>query len=143
MEGVAKPLIFAARDDFAHLDRLRDVEQTVARAAANALRLSIPRDARDALKRVEQTLAAALEGPARVAALRRAQQLAAPFADPDWSETALARPTTALPGVGPKRAEILPSAIGREAAATVRCTRAVRASSGLALAPVTPWCAAR
>ena len=107
MERVAKPLVFAARDDFAHLDRLRDVEQTVARAAASALRLSIPRDARAALKRVEQTFAAALEGPARVTALRRAQQLVAAFADPDWPETALARPTTALPGVGPKWAESL------------------------------------
>ena len=52
IEAVARPLEFAARDDFAHADRVRDLEAGVASAAARALELAIPRDAARILREV-------------------------------------------------------------------------------------------
>jgi ATP-dependent DNA helicase RecG len=107
LEAVLRPLGFAAREGFAHLDRVQDLEATVARAAAAARELAIPRAARDALRRVEEAFAAPLEpGELRrrvEAALRRL----APFAEPGFAERALAEPVRSLAGVGPKRAEVL------------------------------------
>ena len=61
IEAVWKPLAFAARDDFQRLERVRDLESTVAAAAARALELAIPRDAKQVLGRIaEQWLARAL-----------------------------------------------------------------------------------
>ena len=38
--AMLKPLAFAARDDFAHADRLRDLPGTVAEAAARAVQVA-------------------------------------------------------------------------------------------------------
>jgi len=107
LAAVLRPLEFAARDDFAHLERVQGLAQAVAAAAARALELAIPRDARAALEKTALAFAAPIEGAALVSAIERARARLAPFADPAWCEAALAGSPAVLPGVGPKRAETL------------------------------------
>jgi len=107
IEAVTRPLEFAARDDFAHLDRVRDLEASVFAAAERALALAIPTDARELLARVAKRFAADRVAAAGPAEIRRALASLRPLAEPGWSEAALERPTSALPGVGAKRAESL------------------------------------
>jgi ATP-dependent DNA helicase RecG len=106
IEAVHRPLAFASRDAAA-ADRVRDFEATVARAAARAAVLAIPREARTALARVGAEFARPLAGEARAAALARALPAVERLADPAWAEAALALPLTTLPGIGAKRAELL------------------------------------
>ena len=107
LAAVLRPLEFAAGDGFAHADRVQHLERTVARAAARAGELAIPREAQEALAKVEAAFAEELapeERRRRVeAALARLQR----FADPAFEEAALGRAATVLPGVGPKRGELL------------------------------------
>ncbi|MFQ5416347.1 MAG: ATP-dependent DNA helicase RecG [Myxococcota bacterium] len=104
---MAKPLEFAARDDFVHMGRIRDLEKSVAGAARAALELAIPSDARKILRRIVDDLESASDGPASPAVIRRALEGARALADPAWSEAALERSPAVLPGIGPKRAETL------------------------------------
>jgi ATP-dependent DNA helicase RecG len=106
IEAVHRPLAFASRDAEA-AGRVRDLEATVARAAARAAGLAVPREARAALARIEAEFTRPLAGEARAAAVARALPALERLADPAWSEAALARPLTALPGIGAKRAELL------------------------------------
>ena len=56
IEAALKPLEFAARDDFAHLGRVQDLEAAVAGAATRALTLAIPRDVRRVLEKMAKAL---------------------------------------------------------------------------------------
>ena len=107
LAAVLRPLEFAARDDFAHQDRVQDLERTLARAAARARGLAIPREAREALGRVEAAFAEPLAEGERRRRVEAALARLRPFSDAGWEEAALCRAPTALSGVGPKRAEIL------------------------------------
>jgi ATP-dependent DNA helicase RecG len=107
LAAVLAPLRFAARDGFAGLARVRDLEPSVARAAERAAALSIPRDARQRLERVAARFAAPLEGDARRRAVAGALESLALLTAPGFADAALARPVSALPGVGPRRAEAL------------------------------------
>jgi ATP-dependent DNA helicase RecG len=107
VDAALRPLEFAARGDFAGADRVRDLEMTVAAAARRAERLAVPPEAREILAGVAEAFERPLEGGARVAAIRQALERLSPLADPAWAEAALASSTAVLPGVGPKRAEIL------------------------------------
>jgi ATP-dependent DNA helicase RecG len=98
IEAVRKPLALAAR--------VRDLERTVASAAARARILSIPRDAGRALQQVERIFSKPLSGEARAEGVRRALRVLDPLADPAWAEAALSRPVTSLPGVGAKRFDL-------------------------------------
>jgi ATP-dependent DNA helicase RecG len=107
LEAVLAPLRFAARDDFAGLERVRDLEPSVARAAQRAAALSVPRDVRQRMERVAARFSTPLEGADRRRAVSAALDALTPLAAPAWAEAALARPLSALPGVGPRRAEAL------------------------------------
>ena len=107
IEAVRKPLEFAARDDFAFIERVRDLEPAVATAARRAHDLAIPGDARAALAEVAEAFAAPIAAERRRAVISWVLAVLRPFADPAWSEAALARPTAGLPGVGPKRTDAL------------------------------------
>ena len=107
IEATLKPLEFAARDDFAHLGRVQELEAAVAGAAARALALAIPRDVRRVLERLAKAFAEPLAEPQRARVIRRALAALRPLTEPAWCDDALARPPTALPGVGPQRAELL------------------------------------
>ncbi len=107
IEAVLKPLEFAARDDFAHIDRVADLEATVVDAARRALLLAIPPDGRAALSKAIASLEPPRVGAERKAVIRRLLVTLYPLADGAWSEAALARPTTVLAGIGPKRAAVL------------------------------------
>jgi ATP-dependent DNA helicase RecG len=107
IEAIRKPLSFAARDDFAHLDRVRDLEETVLRAARRAAALAVPHDARELLQRVTGRFEERLDPEAAHRVIGSALELLEPLAEPGWCEAALARSPAVLPGVGPKRAEAL------------------------------------
>jgi len=64
IQAVLKPLEFAARDDFAHLERVRDLERSVLAAARRAAALAVPHDVRDLLQRIEKRFEGPLD-PAR------------------------------------------------------------------------------
>ena len=98
LAAVLRPLEFAARDGFAHLERVQDLPRAVAAAAERAMALAIPSDAREALAKTRLAFAAPLEAAALVTAVEAAQSRLAPFADPAWCEAALARSPAALPG---------------------------------------------
>ncbi len=104
LEAVLAPLRFAAKDDFRGLGRLRDLEASVRGAAERAAALAIPRDARQRFERVAKAFAGELEDDRRREAVTKALEQLAPLAQPGWADAALARPLSALPGVGPKRA---------------------------------------
>jgi len=107
IEAVRRPLCFAAEDDFARVDRIRNLETSVAGAASRAAALAIPPDARAVFDEVARRFASPLEAEERIAAVREALDLLRPFSDPSWADRALARPLLQLPGVGPRRAEAL------------------------------------
>ncbi len=107
IEAVLKPLEFAARDDFAQLSRIRDLERSVSDAARRACALAIPRDARDRLRRLQRAFEAPLDPKRCAREIERALLALRPLADPPWAESALGRSTAVLPGLGPKRAEAL------------------------------------
>jgi ATP-dependent DNA helicase RecG len=107
IEAVRRPLAFAAEQEFARVDRVRNLESSVAGASRRAAALAIPPDARVIFEKVAQRFASPLQGEARIAAVREALELLDPFLDPAWAEQALARPVDRLPGVGPRRAEAL------------------------------------
>ncbi|MCG8587902.1 MAG: ATP-dependent DNA helicase RecG [Proteobacteria bacterium] len=107
MAALVRPLEFAARDDFAQLDRVRDLEATVREALARLRALALPEDARRALVRVEKAFAGPPVGEGLRAAVARSLEAVAPFADPAFPAAALARPLTVLPGIGPARADRL------------------------------------
>jgi len=102
---VAKPLEFAARDDFAHVGRVRDLDATVAAAAERALALAIPRDARKILEQIAKGFGERKGQAAGAAEIRGALESLRPLADPRWDEAALERSPASLPGIGSKRAE--------------------------------------
>ena len=104
--AVLRPLEFAAQDDFAKLDRVRDLERTVSVAAERAAALAIPREAKLELTRIAKSFSAAAENDL-VARVREAIEALRPLAEPSWSERQLASSTATLPGIGPKRAESL------------------------------------
>ncbi len=107
LAAVQAPLGFAARDGFAHAERVRDLERTVRDAARRAAGLAVPPDARRLLGAVAAAFEKPLTGEARVAAVQAALRRLAPLAEPGWSESALERAPTAIPGIGPRRAEAL------------------------------------
>ncbi len=107
LEAVLRPLEFAAGGEFAHLDRVRDLEGTVAAAAQAACALAIPRDARDALRRVAESFATPLAPEERRRRVEAALRRLRPLVGSEWDEAALARSPSSLPGVGPKRAALL------------------------------------
>jgi ATP-dependent DNA helicase RecG len=107
LETVLRPLEFAAREDFAHLDRVKQLEATVSAAARRARVLAVPREAQAELRRVEDSLAAPRAPRARRGCIEAALRRLRPLAASAWAQTALGRPSTQLSGVGPKRAESL------------------------------------
>ncbi len=104
--ALLRPLAFAGRDAAA-ADRVRDLEATVSRAAGRVAALAIPPEARRTLARVQAEFAHPLGAEARDAAVKRALATLERLTDPTWADDALARPLTALPGIGSKRAELL------------------------------------
>ena len=107
LEAILAPLRFAARDDGALADRVRDLEATVRSACERALALRIPRDVRAAIDATMRAFAEPLAGEARSGAIAVSLASLADFAAPEFSEQALARAVTALVGIGPKRAATL------------------------------------
>jgi ATP-dependent DNA helicase RecG len=107
IEAIARPLEFAARDAFAHLDRVRDLERTVSTAAARGLELAIPRELERCLREVRDAFDEPLEEGACRPAVEKALRQLAPFREPTWAERALEASPAVLPGLGPRRAEAL------------------------------------
>ncbi|MBW1688368.1 MAG: ATP-dependent DNA helicase RecG [Deltaproteobacteria bacterium] len=107
IEALLKPLEFAARDDFAHLERVRDLERSVLAAAQRAAALAVPHDVRDLLQRLEKRFELPLDPASAGREIRRALEALRPLAEPSWAEAALARGPAVLRGVGPKTADVL------------------------------------
>ncbi len=107
LEALQKPLGFAARDDFARLSRVRDLEASVRAAAERAAALSIPTDARRALDAIARRFGAPLEVETLREAVTRSLADLAALSDVGFAERVLERPLTTLSGVGAKRAETL------------------------------------
>jgi ATP-dependent DNA helicase RecG len=113
--ALLKPLEFAARDDFAHYERVRNLEESVVAAARRVASLAVPRDVRDLLTGVERRFEGRLGPESARREIRRSLEALRPLAAPAWAEEALARSPAVLPGLGPKRAE----ALGRRGLRTV------------------------
>lgn len=105
--ALLRPLDFAARDGFAHLERMRGIVEGVEAACAGLATLALPpdliaffEDLALTFRRLddEQGLRAAIE-----AILPRLDRLR----EAGWTDEVLARRTSALAGVGPRRAEAL------------------------------------
>ncbi len=107
VENLMRPLEFAAREDFAGLGRVRNLGESVARAARAASELAIPADGRKLLERVARRFEQPLEGEAAAKAVGAALEELRPLAEPDWADRALLRPPDVLRGVGPRTAESL------------------------------------
>ena len=104
--AVLRPLEFAAQDDFAKRDRVRDLERTVSAAAERAAALAIPREVAHELTRIAKSFSAVAEDDLAARVLEAIDVLRA-LAEWTWSERQLANSTATLPGIGPKRAELL------------------------------------
>jgi len=107
LRRILDPLEFAAREDFAHADRVSNLEAAVSGAAAEAAQASVPAELRKACREVRDAFRKPLEGEARCKAVRRALDRLVPFAAPRFAAEALGQPPSVLPGLGPRRAETL------------------------------------
>jgi len=107
LEAIVKPLEFAATDGFAHLDRLRALEKSVAGAAERARSLCVPPDVARIFARVEEAFAKPLADAEKKRAVTSALAVLAPLREPGFADGAIARPLSGLAGIGPKRAQQL------------------------------------
>jgi ATP-dependent DNA helicase RecG len=103
---VLRPLEFAAQDDFARLGRIRDLESSVVGAAQRTCALAIPPDAKKVFTRIAKSFSSRSDTDL-AERVQEALESVRPLAEPAWSEAELARSPAILPGLGPKRAEIL------------------------------------
>jgi ATP-dependent DNA helicase RecG len=103
LQSIRGPLEFA-RSHPGQLDRVRDLGSTLLSALRRAGSLSIPADA---LRRLEVAARQLEAEGATPAALGAVHEQLAPLLAPGWAERALALPTRALAGVGPKTAAAL------------------------------------
>ena len=102
-----QPLEFAARDDQAQIDRVKDLEDTVREAAAEIRRLAVPADLRKTAEAIERAFSRPREGADRRKAVAGALERIAPWAAPGFADEVLSRPVSVIPGVGPSRADAL------------------------------------
>ncbi len=107
LEALIKPLEFAARDGFARIARLPELEKNVADAAARARTLFVPLDVKQRLARIEAVFAKPLPDAEKRATVTRVLEELAPLRDPGFAEGAIARGLGEVPGVGPRRAQQL------------------------------------
>ena len=107
LEAVGRPLDFAARDGFAHLERVRELEKTVAGAAERARGLHVPPDVARVFARIEEAFAKPLAAAEKRRAVERALAALGPLREPGFADAAIARPLSGLAGIGPKRAQQL------------------------------------
>jgi ATP-dependent DNA helicase RecG len=107
LAALVRPLDFAARDDFAHIDRVRNLGAAVSSACEHILALSLPEDFRHDFEGLRDTFSNELEPSELITTVARALEALAPLREPGWAERVLARPVSVLPGIGPKRAESL------------------------------------
>jgi len=107
LEPVRRPLELAAQDGFSRAGRIRNLEETVHRAAAAAAGLRIPPDARSALSAVAKRFAEPVAPELLAAAVTDALERTSGLMAPGFADAVLARPLTVLPGVAERRAETL------------------------------------
>ena len=107
LEAIAKPLEFAAAEDFARLARVKDLERGVAAACARALALALPPDVKRVIGLVEASFAKPLAEVEQKPVIQRALAALAALRDPSFADAAIARPLSGLAGIGPKRAQQL------------------------------------
>jgi ATP-dependent DNA helicase RecG len=107
LAALTRPLDFAARDDYAHVDRVRGLDDSVSRACEALRALAIPPDVRDLFAELAEGFRVRCTDEGIPAAVAEALERIAPLRAPGWAESVLARPTSVLPGVGPRRAESL------------------------------------
>ncbi|MEM7411699.1 MAG: ATP-dependent DNA helicase RecG [Myxococcota bacterium] len=107
LEAVLRPLEFAARDDYAQLDRVVDLAASLEQAADRASHGAVPVELRKAYRAVRDAFRKASKPGAERAAVERALTVLAPFARPEFAREALNQPPSVLPGLGPRRAELL------------------------------------
>ena len=105
--SLLRPLEFAARDDFATIERVSGLEASVAAACDAVLAHRLPADFRRSIEGLRGAFETPLEVSVRIERVGAALDWLAPFREPGWPASFLARPLTVLPGVGPKRAEAL------------------------------------
>jgi ATP-dependent DNA helicase RecG len=105
--AIAKPLEFAARDGFARIARLPELEKNVADAAARGRTLCVPPDVKHRFARIEAAFAKPLDAAGKRAAVERALAELSPLREPGFAEAAIARGFAEVPGVGPRRAQQL------------------------------------
>ncbi|MGH7287839.1 MAG: hypothetical protein ACREI8_07455, partial [Myxococcota bacterium] len=107
LKAIAKPLEFAAAEDFARLARVKDIERGVAAACARALALALPPDVKRVIGWVEVSFAKPLAEAEQKRAIQRALAALAPLREPAFPDATIARPLSGLAGIGPKRAQQL------------------------------------
>src|SRR5262245_30665728 len=90
--------------EFAQPERIPDFEHAIESAAERA----VPRELRDALRKVRDAFRKPIAEPERRrAVVERALELLRPFAHADYAARALAQSPRVLAGLGPRRAEQL------------------------------------
>jgi len=105
LDALTRPLDFAARDDFAHLGRVRNLDTAVSTACEHVLGHSLPADLVQDFEGLRDAFSKELDPSELQVTVQRALEALAPLREPEWAETVLARPVSVLPGIGPKRAE--------------------------------------
>jgi ATP-dependent DNA helicase RecG len=107
LDALRRPLDFAARDDFAHQARVRNLQESVRSACQSLRNFSIPSDFQSYFKDLEEQFSKPLEAAEQRACIREGLEALRAFEQPGWQDAILARPTEVLAGVGPKRARSL------------------------------------
>jgi ATP-dependent DNA helicase RecG len=108
VDGLVRPLRFAAQDDFAAVDRVRGLEASIVAGCDRLRERAMPADLRAVVDAIAAAFQEPLERAEREQAVRRSlTALASVVGEPGWAARMLARPLTALAGVGPKRAQTL------------------------------------
>ncbi len=109
IESLCRPLRFAAQDDFAHMERVKNLAQRVVGACESLQGLSIPPDLLSYFSELESFFSKEHEADAAAARILEVLADLEPALEPGWLEQLLARPTSVLPGIGAKRAGSLAS----------------------------------
>ncbi|MEE8581208.1 MAG: ATP-dependent DNA helicase RecG [Myxococcota bacterium] len=106
-EALLRPLDFSGDPQTVDSTHLQGLEESVQRACRRLRTLALPRDLLAVLAQVEKAFSAPLDREATAAAVKRARERLQPYRGPHWCDEALARSVGWLPGIGPKRAEVL------------------------------------
>ncbi|MCH2173654.1 ATP-dependent DNA helicase RecG [Myxococcota bacterium] len=107
LSAVLSPLEFASLHGFSNAEKIANLDEVVAGVLERVGGFAIPADVRQMLGELREDFLGSEAGPVRDKELARLLSSLRLLMDDTWADDVLGRPSNVLPGVGPRRRELL------------------------------------